>query len=403
MFREKECIAMLLAGGEGSRLGVLTKDRAKPAVPFGGKYRIIDFTLSNCVNSGIDTVGVLTQYQPLELSDYIGNGQPWDLDRFEGGIHVLPPYQRRRGADWYQGTANAISQNIPFIERYCPEYVVILSGDHIYKMDYARMLNFHKNMNADCTIAVINVSLEDASRFGIMNTDEDGQIYEFEEKPKKPKSTKASMGVYIFSWLKLRAYLELDEQDKSSAKDFGKNIIPAMLKAKERMFAFPFKGYWKDVGTIDSLWEANMDLLDKKTSILMQEPNWKIYARSPVEPPHYICVGSKVSNSMIAEGCTIEGDISSSILFHGVRIERGAVVRDSIIMPGSCILEGATVNNTIIAEDVVIGKDAVVGESIVGNSNHAQSITVIGNDVTVGAGAHVGACEMIDTDIMEVQ
>jgi glucose-1-phosphate adenylyltransferase len=294
-----ECIAMLLAGGEGSRLGVLTKNRAKPAVPFGGKNRIIDFTLSNCINSGIDTVGVLTQYQPLELNEYIGNGQPWDLDRLEGGVQVLPPYQRRRGADWYKGTANAIYQNISFIERYNPEYVLVLSGDHIYKMDYSKMLTYHKEKKADCTISVIDVPEEQVSRFGIMSADEDGKIFEFQEKPKKANSNKASMGIYIFTWKKLRQYLELDEKDKSSSNDFGMNVIPRMLSEGEQLYAYFFNGYWKDVGTIQSLWEANMDLICSDCGLNLNDSEWKIYARSPVLPPHYIGRGAKVVDSLI--------------------------------------------------------------------------------------------------------
>ncbi len=350
---QKECIAMLLAGGEGSRLGVLTKETAKPAIPFGGKYRIIDFTLSNCVNSGIDTIGVLTQYQPLELNDYIGTGQPWDLDLLDGGVHILPPYQRRNNADWYKGTANAILQNIPFIKRYNPEYILILSGDHIYKMNYNHMLLYHKEKNADCTIAVIDVDLKDASRFGIMNTREDGSIYEFEEKPKEPKSTKASMGIYIFPWEKLQTYLKLDGIDSMSSNDFGKDIIPAMITAGERLFAYPFHGYWKDVGTIDSLWEASMDLLDSEDNILTKDPEWKIYAKSPVMPPHYISSSAKVSNSIISEGCDIQGEVDSSIIFYGVNVEEEAVVKNSIIMSGAQIKKGVTIDYAIVTENAI--------------------------------------------------
>lgn len=403
MNRKTECLAMLLAGGQGSRLGVLTKTRAKPAVPFGGKYRIIDFTLSNCINSGLSTVGVLTQYQPLELNEYIGNGQPWDLDRLEGGVHVLQPYQRRRGADWYKGTANAIYQNISFIDRYDPEYVVILSGDHIYKMDYSKMLEFHKKSNADCTISVIEVEPEEVSRFGIMNTREDGQIYQFEEKPKKSLSTKASMGVYVFTWKTLKHYLELDESDRTSQNDFGKNIIPAMLKNGERLMAYPFCGYWKDVGTIDSLWESNMDLLKPDCAINLYDPNWKIYSRSPVEPPHYIGRNAKISNSIIAEGCTIEGEIYNSVLFHGVNIAPGAVIRDSIIFPGAVINANARVQKSVVAENVEIGEDAIVGfhnDEI--NIQH-HGITVVGDGLHIGPKSIVMESTMIDTDLPEVK
>ncbi len=403
MYRKMECIAMLLAGGAGSRLGVLTKNRAKPAVPFGGKYRIIDFTLSNCINSGLSTVGVLTQYQPLELNEYIGNGQPWDLDRLEGGVHVLPPYQRRRGADWYKGTANAIYQNISFIDRYNPDYVVILSGDHIYKMDYSKMLDFHKQKNADCTISVIEVPMEEASRFGIMNANEDGNIFQFEEKPKKPKSNKASMGVYIFTWQKLKNYLELDEMDDKSQNDFGKNIIPEMLRAGERLYAYPFKGYWKDVGTIESLWEANMDLLKPGCEINLYDSSWKIYARSPIEPPHYLGLNAKISNSVIAEGCSIEGEIYNSVLFHGVRVAAGAVVRDSIIMPDTTILERAKIQKAVIAEDVEIGEEAIVGFRTDEINKQSFGITVIGDGVHIGPKSIVMEATMLDSDTPEVK
>ncbi len=398
--RKKEWIAMLLAGGQGSRLYSLTKNLAKPAVPFGGKYRIIDFPLSNCVNSGIDTVGVLTQYQPLVLNEYIGSGQPWDLDRQEGGVFVLPPYQKSSGSDWYTGTANAIYQNLPFIERYDPEYVLILSGDHIYKMDYEKMLKFHKEKEADCTIAVLQVPMEEASRFGIMNAYEDGQIYEFEEKPANPKSNLASMGIYIFSWNKLREYLEQDAKTPGSANDFGKNIIPNMLAAHERMYAYAFDGYWKDVGTIDSLWEANMDLLDPKVPLSLYDPEWKIYARNPALPPHYIAPGAVVQNSMITEGCVIEGTVDFSVIFAGVTIEEGAVVRDSIIMPGSVVKKGAVVDYTIVAEQAVIGENAVIGARPEKMENISEwGVTVIGNGVTIGAGVNIAPKSMVETDI----
>lgn len=403
MYRKMESIAMLLAGGQGSRLGVLTKTRAKPAVPFGGKYRIIDFTLSNCINSGISTVGVLTQYQPLELNEYIGNGQPWDLDRLEGGVHVLPPYQKRRGSDWYKGTANAIYQNISFIERYNPDYVVILSGDHIYKMDYSKMIDFHKKNNADCTISVFEVPMDEASRFGIMSADDNGRIYQFEEKPKKPKSNKASMGVYVFTWKKLRSYLELDEKTSGSQNDFGKDIIPAMLSAGERMFAYPFAGYWKDVGTIESLWEANMDLLKPDCAINLYDPNWKIYSRSPVEPPHYIGKNAKISNSIIAEGCSIEGEIYNSVLFHGVRVAPGAVIRDSIVMPDAEILSKAKIQKSIVAEDSIIGEEAIVGFRADEINNKHFGITVVGEGVHIGKKSIVMEATVLDTDLPEVK
>ncbi len=398
--RKKEWIAMLLAGGQGSRLYSLTKNLAKPAVPFGGKYRIIDFPLSNCVNSGIDTVGVLTQYQPLVLNEYIGSGQPWDLDRQEGGVFVLPPYQKSSGSDWYTGTANAIYQNLPFIERYDPNYVLILSGDHIYKMDYEKMLKFHKEKEADCTIAVLQVPMEEASRFGIMNAREDGRVYEFEEKPAHPKSNLASMGIYIFTWKKLKEYLERDAKTPGSANDFGKNIIPGMLAENERMYAYAFDGYWKDVGTIDSLWEANMDLLDPKVPLSLYDPDWKIYARNPALPPHYIAPGAHVQNSMVTEGCVIEGTVDFSVVFAGVTIEEGAVVRDSIIMPGSVVRKGAVVDYTIVAEQTIIGENAVVGarpESMEDISS--WGVTVIGSGVTIGPDVHIAPKAMVETDI----
>ncbi|MEG0615444.1 MAG: glucose-1-phosphate adenylyltransferase [Oscillospiraceae bacterium] len=381
---KKECVAMLLAGGQGSRLYALTQDMAKPAVPYGGKYRIIDFPLSNCINSGIDTVGVLTQYQPLVLHDYIGNGQPWDLDKIHGGVHSLPPFQTALGAQWYKGTANAIYQNISFIERYDPEYVIILSGDHIYKMDYSEMLEFHKKKEADCTIAVLNVSLDEASRFGIMTADENGIITDFTEKPAEPKSTLASMGIYVFNWDKLKKYLVDNENDTEASKDFGKNIIPTMLADNQKMVAFPFEGYWKDVGTIDSLWEANMDLLDPNTQLDLYDPTWKICSRNPIMPPQYIGTSATVQNSMISEGCEINGDLDFSVIFTGVTIERGATVHDSIIMPGSVIKSGAVIEYAIIGEDSVIGENAIVGarpESI--SNKNEWGITVVGHNVTV--------------------
>ena len=373
---------------------------AKPAVPFGGKYRIIDFPLSNCVNSGIDTVGVLTQYQPLVLNEYLGNGQPWDLDRIHGGVHVLPPYQSSLGAQWYKGTANAIYQNIPFVDRYDPEYVLILSGDHIYKMDYDKMLSFHKEKKADCTIAVLQVPMEEASRFGIMTADENGTIVDFEEKPKEPKSDLASMGVYIFSWKKLKQYLIDDENNVDSSKDFGKNIIPAMLGANEKMVAYPFEGYWKDVGTLDSLWEANMDLLNPNVPLELYDPNWKIYSRNPVMPPHYISAVANVQNSMVTEGCSVYGTVDFSVLFAGVTIEEGAVVRDSIVMPGAVIKKNSIVEYAIIGEDVVVEENVVIGERPEMIDDKSQwGIAVVGPDVTVSAGTVIKPKQMVAGNI----
>ena len=391
---------MLLAGGQGSRLYALTKKLAKPAVPFGGKYRIIDFPLSNCVNSGIDTVGILTQYQPLLLNEYIGNGQPWDLDRLYGGVHVLPPYQKATGSDWYKGTANAIYQNINFIERYDPEYVVILSGDHIYKMDYSQMLQFHKDRNADCTIAVLNVSLEEASRFGIMTADADGTITKFEEKPKHPESTLASMGIYIFTWSKLREYLIRDEEDKTSSNDFGKNIIPNMLADKQKLVAWPFEGYWKDVGTIDSLWEANMDLLNPNVPLDVWDTSWKIFSRTSGHPGHHIGKLAHVDNSMVTEGCEVEGTVQNSVLFAGAVVAKGATVESSIIMPGSVVEEGAEVYYSIIAENVVVKKGAVVGAKPEDVEDKSKwGVAVVGEGVTIGEGAKVGPKAMLEKDV----
>ncbi|MGN0500002.1 MAG: glucose-1-phosphate adenylyltransferase [Ruminococcus sp.] len=393
MFPKKEVVAMLLAGGQGSRLGVLTRKIAKPAVPFGGKYRIIDFPLSNCVNSGIEAVGILTQYQPLALNEYIGNGQPWDLDGMHSGVTCLSPYQAVDGADWYSGTANAIFQNISYIDRYDPEYVVILSGDHIYKMDYNKMLEYHKEKNAACTIAVIDVSLEEASRFGILNTHADGEIYEFEEKPKKPKSTNASMGIYIFSYKELRKYLIEDDENENSSHDFGKDVLPAMLSAGERMFAYPFEGYWKDVGTIDSLWEANMDLLDPNVTLDLKD----IYSRNPLMPPHFVSSDAVIQNSLVADGCNVYGNLEFSILFAGVTIGKGATINSSIIMPGAVIEEGATVQFAIIAENTVVRKNAVVGARPEDVENKDDwGIAVVGENAVIDEGAVVKPKEMID-------
>ena len=393
MFPKKEVVAMLLAGGQGSRLGVLTRKIAKPAVPFGGKYRIIDFPLSNCVNSGIEAVGILTQYQPLVHNEYIGNGQPWDLDGMHSGVNCLSPYQAVDGADWYSGTANAIFQNINYIDRYDPEYVVVLSGDHIYKMDYNKMLEYHKEKNAACTIAVIDVPLEEASRFGILNTHEDGEIYEFDEKPEKPKSTHASMGIYIFSYKELRKYLIEDDENKNSSHDFGKDVLPAMLNAGERMFAYPFEGYWKDVGTIDSLWEANMDLLDPNVTLDLKD----IYSRNPMMPPHFVSNDAVIQNSLVADGCNVYGNLEFSILFSGVTIGKGATINSSIIMPGAVIEEGATVQFAIIAENTVVRKNAVVGAKPEDCANRDEwGIAVVGENSIIDEGAVVKPKEMID-------
>ena len=389
MLRTKTCVAMLLAGGQGSRLGILTKNVAKPAVPYGGKYRIIDFPLSNCTNSGIDVVGVLTQYQPLELNAYIGSGAPWDLDLTNGGVFVLPPYQKGKSGEWYRGTANAIYQNMAFISQYNPDYVLILSGDHIYKMDYNAMLNFHIRHGADATIAVREVPWADASRFGIMNTDADDNIVEFEEKPKNPKSNKASMGVYIFTWEKLRQYLIADEADKKSSNDFGKNIIPSMLADKQVLCAYNFDGYWKDVGTIESLWEANMDLLSTPMPIDLHDKKWRVYARNPGMAPHYIAKGATVNDSLITEGCEVYGTVNHSVLFAGVTVEEGANVQDSVIMPGAVIHRGAVVRRAIVAENAVVGAGAFVGEA-------EGNVAVVGQNITLPAGVHVTAGQQVD-------
>lgn len=402
MARKQECIAMLLAGGQGSRLGILTKSIAKPAVPYGGKYRIIDFPLSNCVNSGISTVGVLTQYQPLELNDYIGNGQAWDLDRADGGVHVLSPYQQIKGTEWYKGTANAIYQNINFIDRYDPEYVVILSGDHIYKMDYNKMLEYHKEKGAACTIAMLEVPWEEASRFGLMILNDDNSISEFEEKPKNPRSNKASMGVYVFTWSKLRKYLIEDEADENSSNDFGKNVIPKMHADGEKMFAYLFDGYWKDVGTIDSLWEANLDLLNPKVNLDLSDPTWKIYAKSPVSPPHYISANATVQNSMISEGSRVFGNVDYSILFSNVTVEEGAEVKYSIVMPGTVIKKGAVVQYSIVAENAVIEAGAVVGADPEDFPNRDDwGVAVVGAGVNVGEGALVAPKTQVSEDVVK--
>lgn len=404
MIVKKNCVAMLLAGGQGSRLYALTQNRAKPAVPYGGKYKIIDFPLSNCIHSGIDTVGVLTQYEPLELNAYIGNGATWDLDCMSGGAYVLPPYVKGKKGEWYSGTASAIFQNIHFIDQYDPDYILVLSGDHIYTMDYDKMIQDHAKNGADATIAVMEVPMEEASRFGIMNTDDQMRIVEFEEKPPVPKNNLASMGIYVFSWKKVKQYLIADSKDPESSNDFGKNIIPNMLNNGEKMMAYLFDGYWKDVGTIDSLWEANMDLLDPNVPLDLYDDSWKIYSRNPVMPPHFVASGAKVENSMITEGCHISGDIDFSILFAGVTVEEGAVVHDSIVMPGTVIKKGAVVEYAIVAENCVIGENAVVGMRPEDASNRDDwGVTVVGNGVAVGAGAVVPPKAMVDKDVEGVR
>ena len=394
---KKECVAMLLAGGQGSRLYVLTGDMAKPAVPFGGKFRIIDFPLSNCTNSGIDTVGVLTQYRPLELNSYIGNGQPWELDRMSGGVHILPPYQSATGASWYKGTANAIYQNIGFVDMYDPEYVVVLSGDHIYKMDYSDMLRRHKEAQADCTIAVMEVPWDEAPRFGIMNVDAADTIVEFEEKPKQPKSNLASMGIYIFSWQKMRAYLIADENDPASSNDFGKNIIPAMLNAGEKMVAYRFEGYWKDVGTLDSLWDANMDMLSPASGLNLLDKAWPIYGRTPSCPPAFVGEKSEVGNSAIAKGCVIEGEVKNSVLSVNVTVKEGAQVSYSVLMPGAVVEEGAVVQYAILGENAVVAKGAKVGAAPETAADPAQwGIAVLGPNTKLAEDEVVAAKTMLD-------
>ncbi len=386
-FQKKRCIAMLLAGGQGSRLKVLTENTAKPAVPFGGKYRIIDFPLSNCVNSGIDTVGILTQYQPLELNEYIGNGQPWGLNKTHSCAQVLPPYERHdKKSGWYKGTANAIYQNIDFIERFHPDYVVILSGDHIYKMDYDAMVRFHEQNKASCTIAVRDVPLKEASRFGILNTNPDGSIYEFEEKPKKPKSTNASMGIYVFNWDVLREFLIADEEDPDSSNDFGKNIIPNLLNAGHKLMAYTFEGYWKDVGTIDSLWEANMELLGKDPEFNIRgDEKTKIYARNNAYPSSYIDAGAKTVNCFIAEGSEVYGTVRHSIISIGCTIGEGAVVEDSVVMPGVVIEPGAIVRHAILGEDSRVCRNAVVGGSFGPDDKKQISVTSKGSVVAANS------------------
>lgn len=390
----KDCVAMILAGGQGSRLGALTKNVAKPAVPFGGKYRIIDFPLSNCVHSGINTVGVLTQYQPLELNRYIGNGNPWDLDRSHGGVYVLPPYQSAKAGEWYKGTANAIYQNLSFLESFKPENVLILSGDHIYKMHYGEMLKAHKESGAAVTIAVMPVPWEEASRFGIMNVDEEGTITDFEEKPAEPKSNLASMGIYIFTYEVLKKYLEADERDPSSANDFGKNIIPTMLENGEKMVSFRFEGYWKDVGTIHSLWEANMDLVDQPPKFDLNDRSWSIYSRNMALAPHYVGQNAKITNSTVTEGCFIDGEIKHSVIFGGVELGEGSAVSDSVIMPGAKIGKNVVIEKAVIGADAVIGDGAKVGVNSSNDNKYASKLCT--NDlVLIESGAEVGVEEDI--------
>ena len=396
---KKEVVAMLLAGGQGSRLYALTSNVAKPAVPFGGKYRIIDFPLSNCVNSGIDTVGVLTQYRPLELNSYLGNGQPWDLDRSDGGVHILPPYlgEGEQGS-WYKGTANAIYQNIGFLDLYDPEYVVVLSGDHIYKMDYSEMVSFHKKSGAACTISVLEVTMEEAKRFGILNVEADDKVYEFEEKPPQPKSNLASMGIYVFTWSKLRKYLIDDEADPNSSNDFGKNIIPNMLNAGEKLMAYRFAGYWKDVGTINSLWDANMDMLAGASSGLdMYDDSWPIYARTPIRPPHVTGPEAVISHSMITGGGQVNGSVANSVLFNSVTVEQGADIQYSILMPGATVKEGAKVYYSIVAENATVESGATVGAAPDGSDG--WGIAVVAGGVTVGERATVLPNAMIREDV----
>lgn len=404
---KKKIVAMLLAGGQGSRLGVLTSNMAKPAVPFGGKYRIIDFPLSNCVNSDIDTVGVLTQYRPLALNSYLGTGQHWDLDRNHGGVFVLPPYMTEKVGQWYSGTANAIWQNREFVDQYDPEYVLILSGDHIYKMDYDKMLSFHVKMEAAATIAVIDVPLEEAHRFGIMNTDETGRIVSFEEKPAQPKSTNASMGIYIFNWKKLKEYMAKDDADPNSDNDFGKNIIPAMLDAGETMVAYPFSGYWKDVGTVQSFWEAHMDLLGYPPVLDLNDSNWRIYTRNPVMPPHFVGAEAYVRNSLISEGCVVEGAVENSVLFSGATVEKGARVTDCVILPNAHVGANCDLHKAIVGENTQVGAFTVMGgplrpgEKV--NNALTGDITLVGNDVVVPPCSYLAQGAVLNATIQDTK
>lgn len=388
MKRNKECVAMLLAGGEGKRLGIITKNLAKPAVYFGGKYRIIDFPLSNCTNSGIDTVGVLTQYQPLVLNNYIGIGSAWSLDRQYGGVSVLPPFQSQGGGKWYKGTADAIYQNIHFIDQYNPSYVLILSGDHIYKMDYTKMINFHKENEADVTISVKPVPWDEASRFGILNTTDDYRIHTFDEKPENPQSNLASMGIYIFNWSTLKSYLLADAEDSHSSHDFGKDIIPNLIKDEKKLYAYQFEGYWKDVGTIESLWAANMDLLEDKPFMDLFEPSWRIYSVNSNQPPQYISSKAKLNRSLIKEGCYVEGNVDHSILFHGVDVSEGSTIKDSVIFPNAKIGKNVIIEKAIIGENTIIEDDAIIRSK----QTDEKEIIVIGDN------SHIYAEATVDTN-----
>ena len=399
---KKECIAMLLAGGQGSRLYVLTGEMAKPAVPFGGKYRIIDFPLSNCTNSGIDTVGVLTQYRPLELNSYIGSGQPWDLDGSTGGVHILPPYMGSKGGTWYKGTANAIYQNIGFIDLYDPDYVVILSGDHIYKMNYSKMVERHKESNAACTISVMEVPWAEASRFGIMSVDEQDMITEFAEKPKEPKSNLASMGIYVFSWQTLRKYLTEDEADPASENDFGKNVIPAMLRDGERMAAYRFAGYWKDVGTLESLWDANMDMLSPESGLDLLDESWPIYARSVNAPPAYLGADCQVTHSAINRGSELEGTVENSVLAPNVKVGKGARVSYSVLMPGTEVKPGAVVEYAILGENCSIGEGCQVGGTPERTAPAPWGLTVLAPECVLEDGKKVRPGVMLGRNGEEV-
>jgi len=404
--QNKEIIALLLAGGQGSRLGILTKNIAKPAVSYGGKYRIIDFSLSNCINSDIDTVGVLTQYQPLELNAHIGIGKPWDMDRIDGGVTILSPYLKSEMGEWYKGTANAVFQNIHYVDKHSPKYVVILSGDHIYKMDYSKMLDFHKANNADATISVIDVPIEDASRYGIMNTYENGQIYEFEEKPANPKSTLASMGVYIFTWEVLKEYLIRDDQNPQSDHDFGKNVIPMMLNEGRSMWAYKFNGYWRDVGTIQAYWESNMDLIARVPELNLFDPAWKIFTPNPVKPAHYIGPEGSVKRSIVSEGCMIYGKVKNSVIFPGAYISEGAVIEDSIIMSDSFVGKDTYISHCILAEKVKVGNRVKMGlgENIPNElkpSIYYSGITVVGDKACIPDDCNIGKNVVIDIGITE--
>jgi glucose-1-phosphate adenylyltransferase len=398
---KKDIIALLLAGGQGSRLGILTKKAAKPAVLFGGKYRIIDFSLSNCTNSGIDTVGVLTQYQPLKLNSHIGIGKPWDMDRMHGGVTILSPYMKENSGEWYTGTANAISQNLDYVDKMEPKYVIILSGDHIYKMDYSDMLKHHIKNNAEATISVIDVPYEEASRYGIMSSDEKGRIFEFEEKPPKPKSTLASMGVYIFTWELLREHLERDEQDQDSSHDFGKDIIPLMLSEGRRLYAYKFSGYWKDVGTIQAFWESNMDLVKRVPEFNLYDQEWKTYTLNPVKPPHFVAPSGSIKTSVIAEGCMIYGTVRNSVLFPGVIVEKDTLIENSIVMSNSHIGESCVLDQCIIGEGVTVGNRVTIGKgenvpNVDKPSIYNSGITVVGERVEIPCGTIIGKNVMID-------